>query len=120
MPDTTTPANPAEEPAACCGPEAEADCCEPSDKADCCGPAATASGGCGCSASAQTQPPAVVASLGAACRPPVGDVHEGETVLDLGSGAGADVLISARRVGDSGKAIGFDMTDEMLAPRSME
>src|SRR3954465_857574 len=38
----------------------------------------------------------------------------GETVLDLGSGAGADVLISARRVGDSGRAIGLDMTDEML------
>ena len=40
---------------------------------------------------------------------------EGETVLDLGSGAGADVLISARRVGPTGKAIGLDMTDEMLA-----
>ena len=44
----------------------------------------------------------------------VADLHEGETVLDLGSGAGADVLISARRVGASGKAIGLDMTDEML------
>ena len=42
------------------------------------------------------------------------DLHEGETVLDLGSGGGADVLISARRVGPSGKAIGLDMTDEML------
>jgi len=42
------------------------------------------------------------------------DLHEGETVLDLGSGAGADVLISARRVGPTGKAIGLDMTDEML------
>jgi ubiquinone/menaquinone biosynthesis C-methylase UbiE len=41
-------------------------------------------------------------------------LHEGETVLDLGSGAGADVLISARRVGTTGKAIGLDMTDEML------
>jgi ubiquinone/menaquinone biosynthesis C-methylase UbiE len=44
----------------------------------------------------------------------VADLHEGETVLDLGSGAGADVLISARRVGASGRAIGLDMTDEML------
>ena len=44
----------------------------------------------------------------------VADLHEGETVLDLGSGAGADVLISARRVGPSGRAIGLDMTDEML------
>src|SRR5207302_2282165 len=42
------------------------------------------------------------------------DLHEGEIVLDLGSGAGADVLISARRVGPSGRAIGLDMTDEML------
>jgi ubiquinone/menaquinone biosynthesis C-methylase UbiE len=42
------------------------------------------------------------------------DLHEGETVLDLGSGAGADVLISARRVAPGGKAIGLDMTDEML------
>src|SRR3954467_15239028 len=44
----------------------------------------------------------------------VADLHEGETVLDLGSGAGAAVLISARRVGETGKAIGLDMTDEML------
>ena len=44
----------------------------------------------------------------------VADLHEGETVLDLGSGAGADVLISARRVGPTGRAIGIDMTDEML------
>jgi arsenite methyltransferase len=44
----------------------------------------------------------------------VADLHEGETVLDLGSGAGADVLISARRVCPGGKAIGLDMTDEML------
>jgi ubiquinone/menaquinone biosynthesis C-methylase UbiE len=45
----------------------------------------------------------------------VADLHEGEIVLDLGSGAGTDVLISARRVGPSGRAIGLDMTDEMLA-----
>jgi ubiquinone/menaquinone biosynthesis C-methylase UbiE len=44
----------------------------------------------------------------------VADLNEGDVVLDLGSGAGADVLISARRVGPSGKAIGLDMTDEML------
>ena len=44
----------------------------------------------------------------------VADLHEGETVLDLGSGAGADVFISARRVGPTGRAIGIDMTDEML------
>jgi len=57
---------------------------------------------------------AVEASLGCGVPTAVADLHEGETVLDLGSGAGADVLISARRVGQSGKAIGLDMTDEML------
>src|SRR5215208_8352378 len=57
---------------------------------------------------------AVEASLGCGVPTAVADLHEGETVLDLGSGAGADVLISARRVGPTGRAIGLDMTDEML------
>jgi arsenite methyltransferase len=57
---------------------------------------------------------AVEASLGCGVPTAVADLHGGETVLDLGSGAGADVLISARRVGATGKAIGLDMTDEML------
>ena len=57
---------------------------------------------------------AVEASLGCGVPTAVADLHAGETVLDLGSGAGADVLISARRVGPGGKAIGLDMTDEML------
>src|SRR4051812_40175200 len=57
---------------------------------------------------------AVQASLGCGVPTAVADLCEGETVLDLGSGAGADVLISARRVGPSGRAIGIDMTDEML------
>jgi SAM-dependent methyltransferase len=58
---------------------------------------------------------ALDASLGCGVPTAVADLHEGETVLDLGSGAGADVLISADRVGPTGKAIGLDMTDEMLA-----
>jgi arsenite methyltransferase len=57
---------------------------------------------------------AVDASLGCGVPTAVAELHEGDTVLDLGSGAGADVLISARRVGAAGKAIGLDMTDEML------
>jgi SAM-dependent methyltransferase len=57
---------------------------------------------------------AVEASLGCGVPTEVADLHDGETVLDLGSGAGADVLISARRVAPSGRAIGLDMTDEML------
>ena len=58
---------------------------------------------------------AIEASLGCGVPTAVADLQEGETVLDLGSGAGGDVLISARRVGETGKAIGLDMTDEMLA-----
>jgi arsenite methyltransferase len=57
---------------------------------------------------------ALNASLGCGVPTAVADLHEGEVVLDLGSGAGADVLISARRVGPTGRAIGIDMTDEML------
>jgi SAM-dependent methyltransferase len=57
---------------------------------------------------------AVEASLGCGVPTAVADLDEGETVLDLGSGAGGDVLISARRVGPSGRAIGLDMTAEML------
>jgi arsenite methyltransferase len=57
---------------------------------------------------------AVAASLGCGVPTAVADLHPGETVLDLGSGAGADVLISAKRVSPGGRAIGLDMTDEML------
>jgi arsenite methyltransferase len=59
-------------------------------------------------------PEAVAASLGCGVPTAVADLRPGETVLDLGSGAGADVLISARRVAPAGRAIGLDMTDEML------
>jgi arsenite methyltransferase len=58
---------------------------------------------------------AVAASLGCGNPIAVADLHEGETVLDLGSGGGIDVLLSARRVGATGTAYGLDMTDEMLA-----
>jgi SAM-dependent methyltransferase len=60
-------------------------------------------------------PDAVLASLGCGNPTALADLREGETVLDLGSGGGIDVLLSARRVGPSGKAYGLDMTDEMLA-----
>jgi len=55
-----------------------------------------------------------LASLGCGNPTAVAELHEGETVLDLGSGGGIDVLLSARRVGPNGKAYGVDMTDEML------
>jgi SAM-dependent methyltransferase len=58
---------------------------------------------------------AVAASLGCGNPTALIDLREGETVLDLGSGGGIDVLLSARRVGPSGKVYGLDMTDDMLA-----
>ena len=69
-----------------------------------------------CTTPTRRRPPStrVGASLGCGVPTAVADLHEGETVLDLGSGAGADVLISARRVGATGRVIGLDMTDEML------
>jgi ubiquinone/menaquinone biosynthesis C-methylase UbiE len=57
----------------------------------------------------------VLASLGCGNPTAVAELRQGETVLDLGSGGGIDVLLSARRVGPSGKAYGLDMTEEMLA-----
>lgn len=58
--------------------------------------------------------PAAAVSLGCGVPTAVADLHPGETVLDLGSGAGADVLIAGRRVGPDGRVIGLDMTVEML------
>jgi arsenite methyltransferase len=58
---------------------------------------------------------AVLASLGCGNPTALAELREGEIVLDLGSGGGIDVLLSARRVGPTGKAYGLDMTDEMLA-----
>jgi SAM-dependent methyltransferase len=58
---------------------------------------------------------AMLASLGCGNPTALAELHAGETVLDLGSGGGIDVLLSAKRVGPSGKAYGLDMTDEMLA-----
>jgi arsenite methyltransferase len=90
----------------CCGSDSVS--CSPAD--------ATGVFGAGLYADATGEAPeaALNASLGCGVPTAVADLHEGEVVLDLGSGAGADVLISARRVGPAGKAIGLDMTDEML------
>jgi SAM-dependent methyltransferase len=85
----------------------------------------TTAGACGCDPAssnlyeaAQTAAlpeGAVLASLGCGNPTALAELHEGEVVLDLGSGGGIDVLLSARRVGPTGKAYGLDMTDEMLA-----
>jgi len=69
----------------------------------------------GCSETAELPAEAVAASLGCGNPTALADLRAGETVLDLGSGGGIDVLLSARRVGPTGKAYGLDMTDEMLA-----
>jgi len=93
--------------AGCCGPDSLT--CSPADAEGLFGAALYDQ------AAGQELPQAAVsASLGCGVPTAVAELAEGETVLDLGSGAGADVLISARRVGPTGKAIGLDMTDEML------
>jgi arsenite methyltransferase len=84
----------------------------------CCGDDATGTFGLGLyDADEQSGVPAdaLTASLGCGNPLAVADLHPGETVLDLGSGGGIDVLLSARRVGPTGTVYGLDMTDEMLA-----
>jgi arsenite methyltransferase len=100
-----------------CGCGQPADCgCDSS----CCGGAATAEEpGFGAELYAalerdQLPDTAVLASLGCGNPTAVAELHEGETVLDLGSGGGIDLLLSAKRVGPSGKVYGLDMTEEML------
>jgi SAM-dependent methyltransferase len=87
----------------------------------CCGPVATAEPGTGTGAELYTDAErgslpetAVLASLGCGNPTAVADLRPGERVLDLGSGGGIDVLLSAQRVGPTGRAFGLDMTDEML------
>jgi SAM-dependent methyltransferase len=88
---------------------------------DCCGPQLVqvdGNFGAACyAASERDELPAdaVAASLGCGNPTAVAELREGERVLDLGSGGGIDVLLSARRVGPSGKVYGLDMTEEMLA-----
>jgi SAM-dependent methyltransferase len=88
----------------CCGPDVA-----------CCGDDVS-SGATGYDAATLAEVPdaAALASLGCGNPIAVAELREGETVLDLGSGGGIDVILSARRVGPTGKAYGLDMTDEML------
>jgi arsenite methyltransferase len=88
----------------CCGALPASDCCDPIT-ANLYDAAQTA----------QIPEEAVLASLGCGNPTALAQLHPGETVLDLGSGGGIDVLLCARRVGPTGKAYGLDMTDEMLA-----
>jgi ubiquinone/menaquinone biosynthesis C-methylase UbiE len=89
----------------------------------CCGASAASDGRCDpitsnlydAGQTGQLPQEAVLASLGCGNPTALAQLNPGETVLDLGSGGGIDVLLSARRVGPAGKAYGLDMTDEMLA-----
>ncbi|HEU4699211.1 MAG TPA: arsenite methyltransferase [Gemmatimonadales bacterium] len=99
------------------------------ESASCCGPVNSCCGGAAFNGAtdpitsnlylngetAELPPAAVLASLGCGNPTALAELHPGEVVLDLGSGGGIDVLLSARRVGPTGKAYGLDMTDEMLA-----
>jgi arsenite methyltransferase len=110
--------------AAVAAPEQTGCGCGPATGGTCCGSAGSATGDATRAVfgsalyddaeAGQAPEAALNASLGCGVPTAVADLHEGEVVLDLGSGAGADVLISARRVGPAGKVIGLDMTDEML------
>ncbi|GAA5035758.1 arsenite methyltransferase [Actinopolymorpha pittospori] len=121
---TTRDAGPAE--ASCCGTASATttSCCGDTsagsaETGSCCGGVEVEEGfGAGLYAAEdrdQLPAEAVLASLGCGNPLAVAELREGETVLDLGSGGGIDVLLSARRVGPSGKAYGLDMTEEMLA-----
>jgi arsenite methyltransferase len=99
--------------------DADQSCCGPAENASCCGGSGEVDDAFGAglySADEQGELPAeaIAASLGCGNPMVVAELHEGEKVLDLGSGGGIDVLLSARRVGPSGHAYGVDMTDEML------
>lgn len=99
--------------AGCCGPAPQSACCTPDTGA------ATAGEGFGrdlyeVGEQASLPDAAALASLGCGNPTAVADLREGEVVLDLGSGGGIDVLLSARRVGPHGWAYGLDMTEEML------
>src|SRR3984957_13553871 len=89
-------------------------CCGASTKqSDCCDP--ITSNLYGSDQAGEIPEEALLASLGCGNPTALAKLNPGETVLDLGSGGGIDVLLSARRVGPTGKAYGLDMTDEMLA-----
>jgi len=96
---------------------AVASCCPPSASASCCGPSATDyAQKIGYSLEELGDLPDAAALASAGCGNPtaLAGLKEGEVVLDLGSGGGIDVFMAAKKVGPEGKAIGVDMTDEML------
>lgn len=100
----------------CCG--SDSSCCGTAAASEsCCGPGQDVAFGAGLyepNQQGELPESAVLASLGCGNPVAVAELSEGQTVLDLGSGGGIDVLLSAKRVGPTGRAYGVDMTDEML------
>ena len=103
--------------APCCGDQPASSCCGATAQAPCCDSQADPITGNLYSAldAAELPTAALLASLGCGNPTALAELAAGERVLDLGSGGGIDVLLSARRVGPTGHAYGLDMTDEMLA-----
>lgn len=109
----------------CCGnTEKAASCCsEPAESESCCGESASS---CGCSGGQKSEafgysadelaelPEGADLALGCGNPTALAEIREGDTVVDLGSGGGIDCFLAGRRVGDSGKVIGVDMTPEMI------
>src|SRR5512134_3874128 len=89
-------------------------CCGASAASSCCAPDPITSNHYVAGEAAEVPAAALAASLGCGNPTALAELREGETVLDLGSGGGIDVLLSARRVGPTGMAFGLDMTDQML------
>jgi SAM-dependent methyltransferase len=94
----------------------DASCCGPSSASGCCSGTSESSCGTGYDPQMLEGLPVDVTGLSLGCGDPVtiATLHEGETVLDLGSGGGIDCFLAAKRVGSTGKVIGVDMTPEML------
>lgn len=108
----------AEGEASCCGPTAAASCCDTTVSASCCGPTTkdAYAQGIGYSKEEIGDLPDTAVGASAGCGNPtaLAGLKEGEVVLDLGSGGGIDVFLAAKKVGPKGKAIGVDMTQDMI------
>ena len=105
----------------CCGPEiqaTQASCCEPETQSSgcACGPGVSYTQNIGYSTSETEKLPESTVNAAAGCGNPhaIAGLKEGESLLDLGSGGGIDVFIAAQKVGPTGRAVGVDMTDEMI------
>lgn len=103
--------------ASCCGPQPQqASCCGPETQACGCGQSESYTQSIGYNVSETDELPESTVNAAAGCGNPhaISGLKEGENLLDLGSGGGIDVFIASKKVGPTGRAVGVDMTDEML------